>query len=331
MAHRVNYVYKPFSAIYDDTRDLLGKTDLTFANLEFPVDDEKEYSTYPSFNVNSPYVEEAIIAGCNVFSMANNHSADRGLSSIKNTVKNMNKFKEEKGIFWSGIRNSKDVKFSPILIEKNGLKIGFIAVTQFSNADGYHDYVHIVNYRKKKESDEFLQLIKEHHQNYDLFIVSYHGGEEYTTVPVSKKKSFFIEMMKAGADIVYGHHPHVLQKPEIFSINGERKIILYSCGNFISGQTWYQKDTEYDTPRAWTGDSAIFEINFSLADGKKSMYLDYTPISNYIDKKHTKVYKFDTIINTDLIEENWTTYYQKRFEQVSKLLTVENEIFIDCE
>ena len=78
MAHLSNYSFGPFSELYSGVKSILQSDDLSFVNLETPVDNTNIYSTFPRFNVNSEYVWAAIVAGFDVFSLANNHAADRG-------------------------------------------------------------------------------------------------------------------------------------------------------------------------------------------------------------------------------------------------------------
>ena len=86
MAHDVNFNMKDFSVMYENVAEYLLADDLTFGNLEFPIDNSLPYSTYPNFNVHSEYVEAVINAGVDVFSLANNHSNDQGISGVLATL-----------------------------------------------------------------------------------------------------------------------------------------------------------------------------------------------------------------------------------------------------
>ncbi|ULQ59996.1 CapA family protein [Brucepastera parasyntrophica] len=91
MAHNVNFEMDNYNLIYDDVRDLLLADDLTFGNLEVPVTDDLPMSTYPRFNVHTPYVQAALDGGFDVFSLANNHSNDKGVKGINGTLSVMKK------------------------------------------------------------------------------------------------------------------------------------------------------------------------------------------------------------------------------------------------
>ena len=82
MAHTENWSMSDYSRIYQDVSSLLRNDDLTFANFETPVSNSLPLSTYPRFNVHSSYLDAAVEAGFDVFSLANNHSNDQGLAGV---------------------------------------------------------------------------------------------------------------------------------------------------------------------------------------------------------------------------------------------------------
>ena len=86
MAHNVNFRMKNYALIYEDIAPLLKENDVCFANLETPVCETREYQSYPCFNVHAEYVQAAIDAGFNVFSLANNHTNDQGKEGIEGSA-----------------------------------------------------------------------------------------------------------------------------------------------------------------------------------------------------------------------------------------------------
>jgi len=78
MIHTANYLTADYPAIYRSIAPLLRKDDLSFANLEFPVDPSRPFSSYPRFNGSPEYLRAAVEAGIDVFSLANNHAFDQG-------------------------------------------------------------------------------------------------------------------------------------------------------------------------------------------------------------------------------------------------------------
>lgn len=324
MAHEVNFRIADYSVMYEQVKDILGADDLTFSNLETPVDENLPYMTYPRFNIHREYVQAAINGGIDVFSLANNHSLDQGREGVFNTLGSFMILRDgnEMNIYFSGTRGNTEQEFMPVEIRKKGFKIGFISVTQFLNFPGKNPYIHIVDYRNETDAGAFLSFVKKNAAHYDLFIVSYHAGREYALYPEKQKITYFRELIQAGADIVYGHHPHVLQPYEIIEKDGCRKLILYSMGNFVSGQRW--KLTPYDLEhyRSYTGDSLILTAEIiNTTKGASVQGLNRILITSHInDKQEIIVETYDNILKKTLSEE-WESYYRERYAIINKFVS----------
>ena len=104
MAHSNNFRPGNFDNIWRDISPLLRSVDLAFANVEAPVANSIEWSSYPKFNMHSEYVEAAIKAGFNVFSLANNHTNDQSVQGIKET---RNYFSSRNDIWACGLKPRK--------------------------------------------------------------------------------------------------------------------------------------------------------------------------------------------------------------------------------
>lgn len=318
MAHDVILNRPPYSNIYTHVESFLKTDDLSFGNLEFPVDQEKSPSGYPLFNVHKDFVEASVAAGFEVFSLANNHVADQGDSSVKNSVKTITQIPH---IFFSGIREDSSSLMRPTLIEKKGWRIGFIAITSFSNNKTETDHLNLVNYRDPQIRENFISAMADYAQGYDLFIISVHDGIEYAPRANELKMQFFRDLIKSGTDIIWGHHPHVVQPWESIHLEERDALILASCGNFISGQTWFMK-TDKPGSRAPTGDSAIFQVLVKKEDELSSIK-SVTPvyISNYRDPQKGMIVDLtERLINSEEISENWRLYYKKRFSIIKNHL-----------
>ncbi len=321
MAHDVNYKYRPLSNIYKNVKDVLLADDLSFGNLEFPVDPEKVYSTYPTFNVKPEYVQAAIDGGLDIFSMANNHTTDQGIQSIVNTHVEMEKLD---GIVFSGIEKAPITQMVPEEISIQGWEIGFLAVTAILNSYNGSEYVNLINYMNPAKREEFIKYIKKIVGNYDFFILSVHAGREYATTPDKDKLLFYQDLVKAGVGIVWGHHPHVLQPMEIVVVEGRKGLILPSCGNFISGQTWHLNPEDYDESRAFTGDSAIFQVQLiKNEDFAEVLNVEPLLISNYRDPKNGMgVHYLEDLAVSRSIPEKWRKYYNSRLPIIKELVGV---------
>jgi hypothetical protein len=217
MAHDVNYHAPDYGAIYRAVRPLLERDSLTFANLETPVDPSRECSNFPLFNVGPAYLQAAVEAGIEVFSLANNHAFDQGPEGLAATLASLEgagrgSFRR---IWYAGTREDLARDFAPVRITRDGLRIGFLAATQDLNLPLPEPYVLRVDYGRPAEAEAFLSLVREAAAGCDLLVVSYHGGREYARQPEPGRVRFFRRLLGAGADIVWGHHPHVLQDFEL--------------------------------------------------------------------------------------------------------------------
>ena len=218
-----------FHPIFIDIKEYLQNFDLRFINQETILGGvELGLSTYPAFNTPQEMGDALIDAGFNLISLANNHTLDRGGKAVINSVN-----------YW----NSKDVVHSGSVLnpnesqvrifEKNGIKFAFVAYTYGTNGiphPGGKTYLANVYSDEKAENDLKIR------DYVDVFIVSMHWGEEYQDLPNNTQIKQAKYLAELGADIIIGHHPHVIQPVDLL-VNEEREtFVMYSLGNFLSDQ-----------------------------------------------------------------------------------------------
>ncbi|MCR4821951.1 MAG: CapA family protein, partial [Treponema sp.] len=194
MAHAPNFKNTDFPRIWRDIKSLVSSGDLAFANVEAPVADNLPWSTYPQFNMHSEYVEEAIKAGFNVFSLANNHTNDQYLQGINETKKY---FDGRKGVWACGLKDKSQGPLSYKIIEKNGFKILFVAITEILNRRDFASYIDYYpsNEEKRKELVEELKKLQ-NQAACDLFIFSIHSDEaEYVQKVSQGRKNFYKKLI----------------------------------------------------------------------------------------------------------------------------------------
>jgi poly-gamma-glutamate synthesis protein (capsule biosynthesis protein) len=317
MAHGVHLHGSEYDAMYDRVEPLFREDDLTFTNLESVLDPSRKRSSYPRFNVHPDYVAAAIRAGIDVFSVANNHSLDAARKGARATRERLRHFAGEYGIHYSGIRDSAGNAFAVRTITNQGWRIGFLAVTQFVNwgTEG-REYVHIADYRDPVETQHLLDSLARITPRFDLFVLSYHGGTEYRLESEPAKRVFFRNAVDAGADIVWGHHPHVLQRWELRgTARGTRKLIMYSLGNFISGQTHHLGPGQWRIDRAHTGDGLAMRVEVALTGGDATV-LEAEPI--FLSATHHTAGEAvvaplpQAVTSAD--SAGWERYYRRRRE-----------------
>jgi gamma-polyglutamate biosynthesis protein CapA len=208
-----DYVFENI-ALVDDP--FYGEADLVFGNLEGPIKGEGyRHQTAMRFGFHEDTAEFLKQYGFNILSITNNHSIDQGWDGRESTITAL----EEQGIAWCGHPTEADAG-SVVYREKNGLEYAFVC---------FNDVIFPL------DEEEGLELLREVREEVDLLIVSIHWGAEYgNTASKVLQKNFGREMVEAGADLIIGHHPHVVQDFEIYN----DRLILYSLGNFVFDQYW---------------------------------------------------------------------------------------------
>ena len=272
MAHNVNYAHKNFDSIWDDISPIVKSGDLAFANIEAPVNDAMEWSTYPQFNMHSSYIQAVEDAGFNVFSLANNHTNDWYLEGINATKKY---FKSKNNIYACGLKENRGGSLTYQLIEKNDWKILFVAFTEILNRPDYASYI---DFYPSKKHDELKNELKEiaRQNEHDILVVSIHTDEEeYKTKVTESHRKFFRELIaECGADIIWANHPHVSKEWEKIQVSSDldsqSAFIMYANGNTISGQRTSPSFLKKHNERDDTGDGLLFRITcVKNSDSKK--------------------------------------------------------------
>lgn len=216
---------------------LLKAGDISVVNLESLVaGEEMGLSSFPKFNNPVELAENLKSFGVDLVTNANNHTLDLGEEGVLKSIENLDKV----GLMYVGSHKSlKDQKEFRI-IEKNGIKCAFLsytAVTLGNNPPKGKGYLlnRIIKNTTKEVRREIERLKEE--KNPDVITVSVHFGREYPLFPVAAQTELANSLSDAGADIIIGHHPHVLQPAEwITNSRGKKTFVIYSLGNFYSGQ-----------------------------------------------------------------------------------------------
>ncbi len=319
MAHIINYSMTDYSMIYRDIEYIMKEDALTFCNVEFPVNPEIPQASYPVFNIHPEYVEAAVDAGVDVLSLANNHTGDQGTDGLISTVKAVRsmrmKYKRAgRKIWFSGARENPYNKFRPVTIYKNGWKIGYLSVSQFSNVKTGDGHMLLVDFRDTEACDRFSEWIGSFTDEYDLFVLSYHGGREYYTKPAQKKIKLFHSLAEAGVDVIWGHHPHVIQPVEVIKSGDRSCVLMYSMGNFISGQGRIADPDLPEEEWSYTGDSAILQTRFSWGGGKPVLEdIDAIPIANLMTTNREVVITPLERLTHQAVPEPWMSFFVERF------------------
>ncbi len=279
MHHELNAGMPDYDRLYDSVRGLLQVDDLSFANVEFPIDPAREPAGYPIFNGSVEYLEAAVRAGFEVLSLANNHSFDLGPEGVTATRAVMSDLARRADVHASGLRSAPWMPIEITEIYHRNWRIGFVAVTSFSNVTGSSAHINLVDYFDAEVCREFLAKVRRWSEEYDLLVVSVHAGDEYVSAPVAHKAHFLREVSDAGAHIVWSHHPHVLQPWE----QRDGRVIIHSAGNFVSAQRRHQSPMVPFGRWAPTGDTAIYQLAVSQGATRVEARIARTPLFTMFD------------------------------------------------
>lgn len=337
MAHNVNYNMREYDRIYDDLREWLFEDHLTFGNFEMPVADSIPMASYPRFNVHFPYLLAAARGGFDVFSLANNHSNDHGVSAMDETRSAFRTLEtgyrlQGRLIASNGLRSRDDEPMRPVLIESNGWRVLFLSVTEILNIhDSSRHRVYYVPAGSGSRA-EFLARLGAWREEFepDLFVLSIHLDEPEYVINVSQsKRNWFRSLAEAGVDIVWAHHPHVMQEWEKAADGSV--FFMYSMGNFISGQRWNPKPEDPDHYREYTGDAVLLRVTAEqvpVIERKETgarpvrFAVEAVPVTNWRDPAHGMVVRRFT---EDFIAERtpfWQAYYRFRYTALARYLDI---------
>lgn len=214
-----------FSPIYREIAPFISSFDFAFVNQETPLGADG-FSGYPRFC--SPFaVGDALVeAGFDVIGIANNHMLDRGAAGLVRTREYLENTAE---LVVGGDTNGYRI------IEREGVKIAFLAYTYSTNCDGDIDVPRISEARITRQVTEAREAA-------DLVFVSKHWGIEYDIGgyvecfhPTTNQEHLAELLTELGADVVIGTHPHVLEGIEWKTAsNGHKTLVAYSLGNLVS-------------------------------------------------------------------------------------------------
>ena len=311
-----------FSYVFDDIKDYISSADIAVGNLETTfAGKERGYSNYPRFNSPEQLAYNLKDTGIDVLCTANNHSMDTNYSGVVSTLD----FLDDAGISHMGTSRTAEEQNQILVKDVNGIKIAFLAFTYGTNgipvpsANSY-----CVNLIDKDLILKQLELAKA--QEPDLICVNMHWGLEYQNVQNSDQEDWADFLFENGVDVILGSHPHVLQPMEKRTVTLEDGTIkdcfvIYSLGNFISGQT--KKNTRT---------SIILNISFTKdgESGKTTIGdVSYVPIYMYKSSSgSTKRYKLLDITSSIAEYENGsdTSIGQSTYSTLKSELTRVNKM-----
>lgn len=237
-----------YDFLFEPVKEHLAFADIKIINQETIFGgNHLGFSGFPYFNSPTEVGDAIAKAGFNVVLQASNHSADQGISGINHCVDFWEKYPEVlmTGIFKDANEENQDIGLMTI----DGVTFAILNYTYSPNLAALPKDIQghlgmLCNWEKGTGLIDFTTLhpdvltdIAKAEQMADVVIVCPHWGTEYTFVPSSYQQKFAKQMTEAGADLILGTHPHVVQPVDwIESANGNRALCYYSLGNYVSTQ-----------------------------------------------------------------------------------------------
>ncbi len=220
-----------FDPMYENIKDIISSADISFINQETPLcGPELGYAGYPNFNTPDELGDTLMNLGFDIINIANNHMLDKRGKGLKRTIE----YWQAKPITLLGGHINKDDYNSIRVIEKEGIKIALLSYTYDTNGmtleSGYTDlYIPLI------DNADIERQVKEAKQLADLVFVSIHWGIENSFAVSAEQRETAQVIVDSGADVIIGHHPHVIQEMKWKDRpDGGKTLIIYSLGNLLS-------------------------------------------------------------------------------------------------
>lgn len=240
-----------WTALFANVADIFERADYGFVNMETPIAPNHSHGTKPFlFDAPVDLIDALKASGIKIVSFANNHVMDQGWAGFAETREHL----KEKGLLFIGSGDTAATAWQPLIVEKDGIRVGWLGMTRWLNGasnpgDPNQPHVNFLPYPselKGKEitdpasltPDALIDAVKKARAQCDFLVVSIHWGVEYAPAPRPEDVELAHRILDAGASVIVGHHPHVLQPVESYiTPDGRNTVIFYSLGNFLSNQS----------------------------------------------------------------------------------------------
>lgn len=217
---------------YTDITGIARQADIAFANLENPVGrgTPMPFSGLV-FRAEPEWLQGLKEAGFDVLSIANNHQSDNGREGIGQTIA----YLRDAGFAFAGAGSTEQEARTPAMLEAGGQTVAFLAYGDSRFRQQVHfalpdaPGIALADPAVMKEDVE-----RARREGANVVVVSLHAGEEYRNTPDRMQRALLEAAADAGADVVLGHHPHVIQPLEL----REESWIIGSLGNLVFDQMW---------------------------------------------------------------------------------------------
>ena len=294
-----------FHENFDYVKPWFKKADLVIGDFEGTISKDHYLAGYPLFNAPGEVMDAIKDAGYQVLDLAHNHILDSQLEGVISTADAI----EKAGITPIGVYTHEARDKAPLVIkEVNGIKIAFLAYSYgFNGIEEYISKEDYNNYLSDLNEDKMKAEIERAEKEADITVVMPQMGIEYQLEPTEEQKILYHKMIDWGADLIFGGHPHVVEPAETVEKDGDKKLIIYSMGNFLSNQ---RIETMQDEENAkWTERGVLMDVTIKKKAGKTTIetaeahptWVNRTPKGTYSSDGYP-LFLYQTYILEDFIE-----------------------------
>ena len=307
-----------FHENFEYVKPWLKQADLVLGDFEGTVNKDHYLAGYPLFNAPGEVMDAIKDAGYQVLDLAHNHILDSQIEGVVSTADAI----EKAGMTPVGVYTHESRDKAPLVIkEVNGIKVailaysyGFNGIEQSISQEDYNRYL------SDLDEDKMKVEIERAEKEADITVIMPQMGVEYQIEPTEEQKKLYHKMIDWGADIIFGGHPHVVEPAETVEKDGDKKLIIYSMGNFISNQ---RIETMQDVENAkWTERGVLMDVTIKKKSGKTTIetakahpsWVSRTPKGGYSPEGYP-LYLYQTYILEDFIEGG---KYRSQLDEATK-------------
>ena len=307
-----------FHENFEYVKPWLKQADLVLGDFEGTVNKDHYLAGYPLFNAPGEVMDAIKDAGYQVLDLAHNHILDSQIEGVVSTADAI----EKAGMTPVGVYTHESRDKAPLVIkEVNGIKVailaysyGFNGIEQSISQEDYNRYL------SDLDEDKMKAEIERAEKEADITIIMPQMGVEYQIEPTEEQKKLYHKMIDWGADIIFGGHPHVVEPAETVEKEGDKKLIIYSMGNFISNQ---RIETMQDVENAkWTERGVLMDVTIKKKSGKTTIetaqahpsWVSRTPKGGYSPEGYP-LYLYQTYVLEDFIEGG---KYRSQLDEATK-------------
>ena len=303
---------------FEYVKPWLKQADLVLGDFEGTVNKDHYLAGYPLFNAPGEVMDAIKDAGYQVLDLAHNHILDSQIEGVVSTADAI----EKAGMTPVGVYTHESRDKAPLVIkEVNGIKVAILAYSYGFN--GIEQSISQEDYNRHLsdlDEDKMKAEIERAEKEADITVIMPQMGVEYQIEPTEEQKKLYHKMIDWGADIIFGGHPHVVEPAETVEKDGDKKLIIYSMGNFISNQ---RIETMQDVENAkWTERGVLMDVTIKKKSGKTTIetakahpsWVSRTPKGGYSPEGYP-LYLYQTYILEDFIEGG---KYRSQLDEATK-------------